>query len=81
MKFLISMVKIATYLTYINSTGSMIAERQARHYKSVIIIEELWHFVKTARASVFVHAIQSLDDSMPRCITALIAAGDDCSRH
>ena len=39
------------------------------------IVHELWHLIEAAWVAVFAHAIQSLYDSMPRCIIAVIAAG------
>ncbi|GFX95162.1 hypothetical protein TNCV_4921051 [Trichonephila clavipes] len=46
----------------------MVAERPARHYT----VDDLWYRVEAAWASVPVHAIQSLVDSMPRRISGVI---------
>ncbi|GFX40166.1 uncharacterized protein TNCV_4318011 [Trichonephila clavipes] len=58
---------------------SMVAERLSRHHTLVTMIDELWHRVKTAWASVPEHTIQSLFDSMPRRISAVITARCSCS--
>ncbi|GFY05978.1 transposable element Tcb2 transposase [Trichonephila clavipes] len=52
----------------------MIDERLARHRTPVTTFEELWLHVEAAWASVPVHAIQSLFDSMPRRICAVSTA-------
>ncbi|GFX36304.1 hypothetical protein TNCV_4932171 [Trichonephila clavipes] len=51
----------------------MVAERLARQHASVTTVDDLWH-VEAARASVSVHAIKSLFNSMPRRISAVITA-------
>ncbi|GFX18412.1 uncharacterized protein TNCV_4307131 [Trichonephila clavipes] len=57
---------------------SMVAERLARHHTPVTTVDELGNRVEAEWASVSVHAIQSLFDSMPRHISAVITAGGDC---
>ncbi|GFU41966.1 hypothetical protein TNCV_4676731 [Trichonephila clavipes] len=48
--------------------------RLARHHTPIITAAELWYLVEAAWSSVTVHAIQSLFDSMPRRIRAVITA-------
>lgn len=52
----------------------MVAEQLARHPTPVTTVDELWLRAEAAWASVPVHAIQSLYDSMPRRIRAVITA-------
>ncbi|GFW72100.1 hypothetical protein TNCV_4789871 [Trichonephila clavipes] len=54
----------------------MVAERLARHHTAIATVDELWHRIEAAWASVPVHAIQSLFDSMPKSISAVIIARD-----
>ncbi|GFY01881.1 hypothetical protein TNCV_1468681 [Trichonephila clavipes] len=44
----------------------MVTERQARYHTPITTVDELWHRVEAAGASVPVHTIQSLFDSIPR---------------
>ncbi|GFX33367.1 hypothetical protein TNCV_812291 [Trichonephila clavipes] len=60
---------------------SNVAKRLARSHTPVTKIDELWHHVEAAWASVPVHIIQSLSDSMPRRISALITARGGCSGY
>ncbi|GFS65329.1 hypothetical protein TNCV_2451521 [Trichonephila clavipes] len=53
---------------------SMFAERLARHHIPVTTVDELYHRVEAAWASVPVHANQTLSNSMPRRISAVIIA-------
>ncbi|GFX12010.1 uncharacterized protein TNCV_2997941 [Trichonephila clavipes] len=57
----------------------MVVERLALHYTPVTTVDELWHCVEAAWASVPVHVIQSLFDSMPRRISAVITPRGGCS--
>ncbi|GFV14217.1 hypothetical protein TNCV_1163401 [Trichonephila clavipes] len=57
----------------------MVAKRLARHRTSVTLVDELWPRVEAALASVSVHAIQYLTDSIPRCTSVVITARDGCS--
>ncbi|GFW23999.1 hypothetical protein TNCV_4950441 [Trichonephila clavipes] len=50
----------------------MLAECLGRHHTSVTTVFELWHRVKAAWASVPVHTIRYLFNSMPSCINAVI---------
>ncbi|GFV90297.1 uncharacterized protein TNCV_4380121 [Trichonephila clavipes] len=59
----------------------MVAERLARCQMRVTTVDELWHRVEASWAFVHVHAIQSLFDSMPRRISAIISAGGGCSGY
>ena len=59
----------------------MIVEGLADHHIPVTTVHELWHLVEAAWAAVSVHAIQSLYVSIPRRITAVIAAGGGCFRY
>ncbi|GFV20441.1 transposable element Tcb2 transposase [Trichonephila clavipes] len=68
-------------LSLIENVLSMIAERLACHHTPVTTVDELWHRVEAAWASVPVHAIQSLFDSMPRYINAVIIARGGCSEY
>ncbi|GFT53056.1 hypothetical protein TNCV_4232031 [Trichonephila clavipes] len=43
----------------------MVAEQLAHHHTPVTSVDELWHPVEAAWASVPIHATQSLFDSMP----------------
>ncbi|GFX45805.1 uncharacterized protein TNCV_934441 [Trichonephila clavipes] len=52
----------------------MIAEQLARQHTPITMVDELWHHVEAAWASITVHAIQSPFDSMPRRISAVITA-------
>ncbi|GFT53080.1 hypothetical protein TNCV_4232201 [Trichonephila clavipes] len=55
-------------LSPIETVWCMVAERQAHHHTLVTTVDELGHRVEAPWASVPVHAIQSLFDSMPRHI-------------
>ncbi|GFV31671.1 hypothetical protein TNCV_2189841 [Trichonephila clavipes] len=66
-------------LSPIENVWSMTAERLSRHHTSVTTVNELWHRVEAAWAFVPVHAIQSLFDSMPMRISAVITARGGCS--
>lgn len=68
-------------LSPIENVWSMVAERLARHHTAVTTVDELWRRVEAAWAAVPVHAIQSLFDSMPRRINAVIAARGGCSGY
>ncbi|PRD35571.1 UNVERIFIED_CONTAM: hypothetical protein NCL1_11194 [Trichonephila clavipes] len=48
------------------------------HHTPVTTVDELWNGVEAAWSSVPVHAIQSLFDSIPRRITAIITARGGC---
>ncbi|GFT24909.1 hypothetical protein TNCV_3021881 [Trichonephila clavipes] len=52
----------------------MVAEWLTHHHAKVTTVDELWHRVEAALASVPIHVIQSLVDSMPRPISAVIIA-------
>ncbi|PRD31960.1 UNVERIFIED_CONTAM: hypothetical protein NCL1_21900 [Trichonephila clavipes] len=56
----------------------MVYERLTRNYTPVPTVDELWHRVEAAWASVPVHAIQSLFDVMPKCVSAIITARGGC---
>ncbi|GIY67363.1 hypothetical protein CDAR_255061 [Caerostris darwini] len=71
----------APNLSPIENVWSMVAERLARHHTPVTTVDELWHRVEAARASVSVHAIQSLFVSMSRRISAVITARGGCSGY
>ncbi|GFU69566.1 transposable element Tc1 transposase [Trichonephila clavipes] len=51
---------------------TMVAERLARHCTLVTTVDELWHRIEASWASVFVHAIQSMFDSIRRRIRSVI---------
>ncbi|GFW64954.1 hypothetical protein TNCV_392201 [Trichonephila clavipes] len=53
----------------------------ARHHTPVPTVDELWHRIEAAWASVPVCAIQSLFDSIPKRISAVISARGGCSRY
>ncbi|GFV82777.1 transposable element Tcb1 transposase [Trichonephila clavipes] len=55
----------------------MVAERLARHHTPFNLINELRHRVEAAWTSAPIHATQSLFDSMPRSIHAVITIRDD----
>ncbi|GFT13655.1 transposable element Tcb1 transposase [Trichonephila clavipes] len=61
-------------LSPIKNIWSMVAMRLDRHHTPVATVDELWYLVEAARSSVPVHAVQSLFDSMPRRISAVITA-------
>ncbi|GFS55881.1 hypothetical protein TNCV_1935841, partial [Trichonephila clavipes] len=65
----------------LENVWSMVAERLARHHKAVTTVDELWHRVEAAWASIPVHAIKSLFGSMPRRISAVIIARGGCSEY
>ena len=65
----------STYLSSIENIWSMVAERLVRYHTPVTTVDELRHLVENVWATVPVHAIQSQYNSMPRCITAVIADG------
>ncbi|GFV58323.1 odorant receptor [Trichonephila clavipes] len=50
-------------------------------YISVTTVDEQWHRVEASWASVPLHAIQSLFDSIPRRISAVILARGGCSEN
>ncbi|GFV35978.1 hypothetical protein TNCV_2867361 [Trichonephila clavipes] len=58
---------IHQYLSPIKNDWSMVAEGLARYHTADTTVDELWHRVEAAWASVPVHTIQSLFDSMLRC--------------
>ncbi|GFT77044.1 hypothetical protein TNCV_1099271 [Trichonephila clavipes] len=58
----------------IENVWSMVAERLTRHHTPVTTDDAVWHHVEAAWASVPVHTIQSLFDSMPMRISAVITA-------
>lgn len=68
-------------LSPIENVWSMVAERLARHHSPSTTVDELWHSVEAAWTEIPVHAIQSLFDSMPRRINAVIAARGGCSGY
>ncbi|GFU84812.1 transposable element Tcb1 transposase [Trichonephila clavipes] len=47
------------------------AKRLARHHTPVTTVDELWHSVEAAWASVNAHALQFLFDSIPRSTSAV----------
>ncbi|GFY18875.1 hypothetical protein TNCV_3875631 [Trichonephila clavipes] len=51
----------------------MVAKPLVRHHTPVTTVDELWYFVEASQSSVPVHAIQSLFDSMPKRIKAVIS--------
>ncbi|GFW72335.1 hypothetical protein TNCV_703721 [Trichonephila clavipes] len=69
----------AAHLTTIDA--EFFNARLARHHTPVTTVDELWHRVEAALASVPVHAIQSLFDSMPRRIIVVITARGGCSGY
>ncbi|GFY18326.1 hypothetical protein TNCV_2047321 [Trichonephila clavipes] len=56
----------------------MVAERLARHNTPVTTVDELRHHVVAAWASVPVHALQFVSDSMPSRISAAISDKGAC---
>ncbi|GFX57653.1 transposable element Tcb1 transposase [Trichonephila clavipes] len=52
----------------------MVAERLAYHHTPATTVDELWYRVEAAWSSVPEHAIQSLFDSMPMRISAVITS-------
>ncbi|GFX42062.1 transposable element Tcb2 transposase [Trichonephila clavipes] len=68
-------------LSPIEKVWSMVAKQLARHNMPVTMVDEQWNHVEAAQASIPVHAIQSLFDSMPRRISAVITARGDCSGY
>ncbi|GFV52731.1 hypothetical protein TNCV_2874021 [Trichonephila clavipes] len=53
--------------------------RLACHHTPITTVDELWHLVEAAWASVPVHAIQSLFYSISKLISAVIMARGGCS--
>ena len=47
----------------------------------VTTVHELWHLIEVAWAAILVHAILSAYNSIPRRITAVLAAEDGWSKH
>ncbi|GFX15272.1 hypothetical protein TNCV_3302032 [Trichonephila clavipes] len=60
---------------------SMVAEQLSHHHTPVTMVDELGHHVEAAWASVPVHAIQSLFETMPRRISVVITARGSCSGY
>ncbi|GFU18361.1 hypothetical protein TNCV_1980471 [Trichonephila clavipes] len=60
---------------------SMVAERLALHHTPFTAIDELWNRLEAAWASVPVYSIESLFNSMVRCVSAVITAIGGCSRY
>ncbi|GFT37078.1 HTH_Tnp_Tc3_2 domain-containing protein [Trichonephila clavipes] len=56
----VSLASRSPDLSPMENFWSMVAERLAHHHTAVITVDELWHCVEAAWASVLVHAIQSL---------------------
>ncbi|GFW68198.1 transposable element Tcb1 transposase [Trichonephila clavipes] len=75
---LLSWPACSPYLSPIKNIWSMVAESLARHLTPVTTVDELWYHVEAAWSSEPVHAIQSLFDSMRRCISAVITARGGC---
>ncbi|GFU22371.1 hypothetical protein NPIL_213011 [Nephila pilipes] len=67
-------------LSPIENIQSMVAERLAYHHKPVTTVDELSHRVETAWA-VLLNMATNLLDSMPRHITAVIAARESYSGY
>ncbi|GFT60300.1 transposable element Tcb1 transposase [Trichonephila clavipes] len=65
-------------LSPIENVWSMVVERLARHHTPVATADELWYPVEAAWLSVPVWALQSMCDSMPRRISAVITAPGGC---
>ncbi|GFX73054.1 transposable element Tcb1 transposase [Trichonephila clavipes] len=61
-------------LSPIENVWSMVAEQLACHYTPITTVDEMWHRVEAAWASVPVHAIHSLFDSKPRRISTVNTA-------
>ncbi|GFX61522.1 odorant receptor [Trichonephila clavipes] len=70
-----------TDLSPIENIWSMITQRLTRHQTPVTTIDELWPRVEAAWASVPIHAIQSLFDSMARRISAGTTSRAGCSGY
>ncbi|GFX50666.1 hypothetical protein TNCV_2722521 [Trichonephila clavipes] len=68
-------------LSPIENLCFMIVKRLARHHMLVPSVDELGHHVEAALASVPVHAIQSLSESMPRHIRVVITAREGSSGY
>ena len=62
-----------------NNTGKIwsclviVAKQLAPHHTPITIVNELKHLIEATWATVLKHAIQSLYNSMPRCITIVVA--------
>ncbi|GFV01259.1 transposable element Tcb1 transposase [Trichonephila clavipes] len=56
----------STDISTIENVWSMVDERLSRQHTSVTTVDELWHRVEAAWASVYGHALQSLFDSTHR---------------
>ncbi|GFY25670.1 hypothetical protein TNCV_2487901 [Trichonephila clavipes] len=58
---------------------SMVTEPLVSHHTLVTTIDELGHRVEVALVYVPVHAVQSLFDSLLRCMSSVITASGGCS--
>ncbi|GFS71787.1 hypothetical protein TNCV_3714881 [Trichonephila clavipes] len=65
----------------IESVYPMVAEHLDRHHKSVTAFDALCYRVEVAWTSVLIHALQSLNESIPRRISVFISVRDGCSRY
>ncbi|GFV81255.1 transposable element Tcb1 transposase [Trichonephila clavipes] len=68
-------------ISQIENFWSMIVGRLARHQTPVTTVDELCHRVEDAWAFVPLYTIQSLFDSMPRCISAVITVAPELQRR
>ncbi|GFY33675.1 integrase catalytic domain-containing protein [Trichonephila clavipes] len=66
-------------LSPIKNVWSMVAERLPCQHTSVTTVDELWHRIEAAWASIPAHVIQSLFESMLKRISCVIIARGGCS--
>ncbi|GFX90437.1 hypothetical protein TNCV_2073151 [Trichonephila clavipes] len=71
----------STDISPIENVWSMEAERLSRHYSAITTVDKLWYSVEAVRTSVPIHAFQSLFDSMPRRISAVIIVSGGVSKY
>ncbi|GFX96175.1 hypothetical protein TNCV_2290641 [Trichonephila clavipes] len=69
------------HLSPIEIVWCMVAERLTCHRTPASTIDDLWHCVEAAWASIPIDALKSLFDSMPRCISAVVTSRGGCSGY
>ncbi|GFU50372.1 transposable element Tcb2 transposase [Trichonephila clavipes] len=65
-------------LSTIENVWFIVSKLLARHHTPVTTVDELWYHVEAALSFVPIHAIQSLFDSCPGRISAVITARGGC---
>lgn len=68
-------------ISTIEKVWSMVAEQQSRHHVPVTTVSELGHRVKGAWVAIPLYVVQTLLDSMPRHVCAIISVRGDCSAY